>query len=329
MGTINRSLDVTWTPKNGVNKLFFEPVWQSMLKLDTFRVLPNISDKKKLGFIKKLTKILQKAEGCKFTPKGSMEIYDRTIEVDSVKINMEQCIDQFKDTVLAENFKKTGNMKYDLTGTEIMAYIVQLIQDSLPGEYQRLFWFGDKSSDDPTLNLTNGFWSVYAEQLVDDDLSPYVDSNSGAPLAPDDGLALLKKMYEEQAKVLKGLPASEKRFYVTNSVWEAVQNDYEALGGGDAGRVQTISGVTTMQYRGIQIIQDCNWDTIMEDDLGKVDSHLALLTTPNNLIMATNMKSDLNKVEVWYDRKDELNYIKVNGKFGTNFVHPAFFVIAY
>jgi len=67
----------------------------------------------------------------------------------------------------------------------------------------------------------------------------------------------------------------------------------------------------------------------MQDDLGKPDSHLALLTTPDNLIMATNMQSDLNKVEVWYDRKDELNYIKVNGEFGTNFVHAAFFVIAY
>ncbi len=329
MGTVNRSLDVTWDQKNGVNKLFFEPIWQSMLQLDAFRVLPNVTDKKKIGFVKKLDKILQKAIGCGFTPKGSTSVYDRTIEVDAVKVNMQQCIDEFKDTVIEQNFRKTGNMKYDLTGTELMAVIVQLIQDSLPGEYQRLFWFGDKSSNDPTLNITNGFWSVYAEDLVLSNQSPYIDSNSGAPLAPGDGLALLRKMYEAQSKPLKGMMATEKRFYVTNSVWEAVLNDYEALGGGDGGRVQTMDGVTSMMYRGIQIIQDCNWDTTMQDDLGKPESHLALLTTPDNLIMATNLQSDLNKVEVWYDRKDELNYIKINGKFGTNFVHPAFFVIAY
>ena len=329
MGTINRSLDVTWDQKNGVNTLFFEPTWQSMLELNSFRVLPNVKNKKKIGFVKKLEKILQKAIGCGFTPKGSTSVYDRTIEVDPVKVNMQQCIDEFKDTVIEQNFRKTGNMKYDLTGTELMAVIVQLIQDSLPGEYQRLFWFGDKSSNDPTLNITNGFWSVYAEQLVLSNQSPYIDSNSGAPLAPGDGLALLKKMYKAQTKPLKGMMATDKRFYVSNSVFEAVEDDYEALGGGDGGRVQTIEGVTKLFYRGIEIIQDCNWDTTMQDDLGKPDSHLALLTTPDNLIMATNMQSDLNKVEVWYDRKDELNYIKVNGEFGTNFVHAAFFVIAY
>ena len=329
MATVNRSLDVTWNQKNGVNQLFFEPVWQSMLLLDAFRVIPNVTSKRKIGYIQKLENILQKAVGCGFTPKGQVSVYDRQIEVDPVKINMKQCIDEFKNTAIEANFARTGNMKYDLTGTELMAIIVQLIQDSLPGEYQRLFWFGDKSSNDVNLNLTDGFWTVYAEDLVTSNQSPYVNSASGAPLAPGDGIALLKKMYENQSLPLKGVAKGDKRYYVTDSIWEQLVDDMEALGGGDAGRFQLIDGVETLTYRGIKVIADANWDKVMTNDLASPDSHLALLTTPDNLIMATNMKSDLNKVEVWYDRKDELNYIKLNAEFGTNFVHPSFFVIAY
>lgn len=329
MPTINRSVGVTWTQKDGVNTLFFDPVWLSMLTLNKFRVITNVTDKKKLGFVRKLDKILQKAISCGWTPKGSVDVYERTIEVDSVKVNLEMCSDEFESTVIAQNFAKTGNSKYDLQGTDFLRMVMQLIQDSLPGEYQRLFWFGKKSSTDVTLNMTDGFWSVHATALVNAGLSPYINSASGAPLAPGDGLALLKKMYKAQSIPLKGLSKSEKVFYVTDSVYEAVQDDYELLGGGDAGRTATINGVESLAYRGIRIEADANWDETMDVDYSAPDTHLALLTTPNNLIMATNMASDMNKVESWYDRKDELNFLKVNSKFGTNFVHPAFFVIAY
>lgn len=325
MATVLRQVSFT---KSETFDLFFEPIWKDIQAQENFRVMPNVVSKKKMGFVQKLEKIIQKRVGCGFTPKGKVGVYTREIEVDSFKVNIAQCFDEFKDTMFEDQLRK-GNMQYDINGTTIMNILIAKVRDAMDLDYNRLFWFGDKSSNDVTYNIVNGLWSVYIEELVNNNQTPYINSGSGAPLAPGDAIDLLEKMYDAQARPLKGLAVNRKRFYVSQSVWDGYRKDLQNLGGGDAGRMQTIDGVTMLKYEGIQLVPMLLWDEYMENDLGQPDSHLVLLSSPDNLVFATDLLSDLNTIEVFFDKLEEQTYLKVNGKFGANYVHPQLMVAAY
>ncbi len=135
--------------------VFFDPIFEPDGSFQNYRVIPNVVSKKKLLFVQKLEKIVQKHTGCGFTPVGKFGIYDREIEVDNIKVNIEQCVDEFADTILEEKLKK-GNLREDLTGTEIGNMMLSSVQMGIALDYHRLFWFGDKASLDPAYNVTNG-----------------------------------------------------------------------------------------------------------------------------------------------------------------------------
>jgi hypothetical protein len=330
MPTIQKTLDFALTPGGSadVNKLVMEPIFRSEI-LKNITVVPNVKTKKKMGFLRPMTKILQKDTGCKWNPHGSSDMYVRDIDTEPIKVNMEICADVFKDTAIQARYQRTGIASNNLVGTQIGSAIVMQVREAVPDDCHKLFWFAKKDSNDPFYNITDGLWTVHLRHLAENNLSPYINSNSGTPLGAGDARALLEKMYKAQSKVLKGLPRTEKKFYVSDSVWEGWFDDAESLGSGDASRFQIINGERPLTYRGIELIVDPCWDDIMENDFGSPDTHLALLTTPKNLIMSTDVLSDKNSLEFWYDRKEESNNLRVKFSMGTNFVHPAFFVIAY
>jgi hypothetical protein len=328
MATTTREVNVNLTRKRA-NKIIFEPLFKSMLDLNLFTVMPNVYAKERLIFMQHMTKILQKDIGCKFNPKGSADMYDRWIETEPVKANVEICADQFKNHIIGENWLKTGTADNDLTGTQIASLLISLVRDAVPEDCKKLFWFGNKASTDDFFNCMDGLWPVHLKNLAVNHLAPYVDTNSGTALGAGDALALLKEMYNSQANVLAGLPDSEKRFYVTKSIYQQYFDDTANLGGGDAGRFQILNGQNVLVYRGIPVVQDVTWDDHQTNELGQPNSHLALLTIPKNLVMATDFVGDKNKIEFWYDRKDEVNLQKAKFKLGANVVHGAFLVIGF
>jgi len=310
------------------NTLFFDPIFLPDGEFSDYTVIPNVVSKRKLQYIKKLEKIVQKKTGCGFTPVGKFGMYDRTIEVDDIKVNLEQCVDEFKDTVLEEKLKK-GTLREDLTGTEIGNLILENVQQGLILDYFRLFWFGDKSSLDSTYNVTDGIWSVHIPALVAANLTPYTSGLSGAPLAAGNATTILTGVYDTQSLALSALPDGDKLFYVSKSIWNAYRDDLENAGGGDAGRQMLIDGVQTLLFRGIRIVNNPTWDEYTTNDLGQVDQHEVMLTIPKNLVFATDLMSSLTQVMMFFDPFEEVTKVKVCAKFGTNFVHPSLFSVAY
>ncbi len=310
------------------NQIFFEPVFKDIIDLGFFRIMPNVVNKKKMAFVGQMEKIVQKKTGCGFKPFGNVAIYDRTIEVDEIKVNVEICNDEFKDTVWQEKLQK-GNLQFDLGPTEIGSILIQKIQDATMLDYIRLFWFGDKSSNDPLYNITDGMWTVHIPDLVGQNLIPYTNTGSGAALAPGDGENYLREVYDNAPLALKGLPNSEKVFLVSGSIFEQYRDDLENSGGGDAGRQMLIDGQMELTFRGIRVIPNWNWDKYTSADLNLPDYHQILYTTPNNLVFATDLASSLNSIQVFTDDLEEKTYMKVNGKMGTNFVHPSLMSVGY
>jgi hypothetical protein len=100
------------------NNIFLEPVFFDDDLRGQFRILGNVANKKKMVFVQQLENIVRKYSGCGFNPIGSVDIYDRTIDVEKMKVDLEMCWDEFEDTVF-EELLKTGTRLPDVSGTLI------------------------------------------------------------------------------------------------------------------------------------------------------------------------------------------------------------------
>ena len=310
--------------------VFFDPLFLGMEAQGMFRVMTNVVNKKDIGFIGYLNKILQKDTGCGFNPKGNLKIYDRTIETDRVKVDMSQCSDELNNTIWEES-KRKGVDANNLMGTVFSQVALTRITQGISLDIQRLFWFGNKASNDVSYNMLDGLWTVHIPELTQGATppTPYIQSGSGAPLAPGDSKDIFSKMYKAQSLALKGIPKAAKRFMVSRSVYENYEDYLETIGGGDAGRSALINGVESLAYRGIPLVEMPYWDEYSETDLNQPDKHLVLLTTPANLVVATDTMSSMNNVKVRFEEFTETTDYKVKFKLGSNYVHPSLMVAAY
>jgi hypothetical protein len=309
------------------NNIFLEPVFFDDDLRGQFRVLGNVANKKKMVFVQQLENIVRKYSGCGFNPVGSVDIYQRTIDVEKMKVDLEMCWDEFEDTVF-EELLKTGTRLPDISGTLIETILLTRVQQAIRNDITRLSYFGDQSSNNPNFDSLDGFWTVYYPQLVADDLVPRANTGSGTNLAAGDGFAILRDVYDQAPLQLKGLPANQKVFNVTQSVYSQLREDIENGGGGDYGLLQLINGVEQFTFRGVTVIPQFRWDDIATS-LGTNKPHYVEYTTPQNKVLATDVLSPETSLELWYDQKDEKVYIKARFKMGVNYIHPSLISLGY
>jgi len=313
----------------GINStmIFFQPLFKDVIGLNAFKLMSNVRNKQKMGFVNKLEGIVQKKTGCGFTPNGKLGVYEREISVSPAKINLEICNDEFKNTLWEEK-TKSGNLQYDLSGTEIMDILLQQAREGAAADILKLFWYGDKASTDINLNIADGIWQVHIPALVAQNLVPYVNTNAGTPLAAGDATDFLQEVYDNAPLALKGLPLSMKYFMVSGSVYDWYVKDLQAANV-YVGVSMTVNGVADVRFNGIPVIPNYLWDVTDTNDLGAPDTHRILYTTPENLVFATDMTSDLNSFMVFTDDLTEKTYVKANFDLGTNYVHESLFSVGY
>jgi hypothetical protein len=314
----------------GINatRIFYEPIFRDIDALGLFTIMPNVRNKKKMGFISKLEKIVQARTGCGFTPTGSMETYDRTISVSPCKINVKICIDQFENTLWKEKLK-SGNNQFNVADTEVFDIFLTSVQQGAVSDIQRLLWFGNTASLDTDYNMTDGIWMVHIPALVAQNLIPYTNTNSGAPLAAGDAIDYLQAVYDAQPLALKGLPDNMKKFMVSGSIYDQYIKDLQAIDTPANGASTVINGIQTLLFNNIAVMPFRNWDYLDNTDLNSPMTHRILLTTPENLVVATDVFSDMNSFMTWYDMEDEVTKVKANFDLGTNYVHESLFSVGY
>jgi len=138
------------------NNIFLEPVFFDDDLRGQFRVLGNVANKKKMVFVQQLENIVRKYSGCGFNPVGSADFYQRTIDVEKMKVDLEMCWDEFEDTVF-EELLKTGTRLPDVSGTLIENILLTRTQQAIRNDITRLSYFGDQSSNNPNFDSLDGF----------------------------------------------------------------------------------------------------------------------------------------------------------------------------
>ena len=309
------------------NEILLEPVFFDSELRSSFRIMPNVTNRRKMQFVEKLENVVRKYTGCGFTPIGNMSVYDREIEVQRMKIDMKICWDEFKDTVFEELLNQ-GTRLPDLTGTQIESILIGRIQQALRLDLERLAFFGNTASNDPNYDSVNGLWTVYYPELVAEALSPRTNTGSGSDLSAGDGIDILRAVYDQAPNELKALPANQKVFNVTHSVYNQYLVDIEEGGGADYGLLTMINGVQALQFRGIPVMPYHRWDGILTA-LGTTKPHYVEYTTPFNRVLATDITDPGTDLSIWYDQKDEEVYMKGRWKMGVNYVHHSLVSLGY
>lgn len=309
------------------NQLFLEPVYFDDEITSQFRVMPNVVTKKKMAFAQALENVVRKYAGCGFNPIGEVKVYDRSIEVEKAKVDLEICWDEFEDTVFEELFK-AGVRLPDLTGTLIQDIITRRTIEAIRLDTVRLAYFGNTASNDPNYDLLDGLWTVLYPQLVADDLIPRTQTGTGAALSAGDGFDILRAVYDQAPLQLKGLPMNQKVINVTGSVYTQYREDVEDGGGGDYGLLRLIDGVEQLTFRGIPVVPQWRWDEILAN-LNIANAHYVEYTTPMNKVLATDVTNPATELTTWYDEKDEKVYTKSRFKMGVNYIHHSLISVGY
>ena len=319
--------DVRFTGREA-STMFLEPVFFDSDLTNEFRVMSNVVNKKKMGFVQELENIVRKYTGCGFNPVGSLSIYERDIEVEKMGVALELCWDEFEDTVF-EQLLRPGVDLPNTLGTQISDILLGRVRQAIRKDVSRLVYFGNKSSVDPNNDAIDGFWTVHYPALVTADLIPRTDTGSGTAIVAGDGFDMLRAVTDQANNNLKALPSNQKKINVTGSVWQALRNDIEDGGGGDYGLLSLINGQETLTFRGITVTPQWRWDELASSVQSVTNAHYIEYTATNNKVLATDVRSPENELRSWYDDKDEKVYVKSRFKMGSNYIHPSLISVGY
>ncbi len=86
-------------------------------------------------------------------------------------------------------------------------------------------------------------------------------------------------------------------------------------------------GLKVPTYEGIPIFVRPDWDKWIKASNHGVAPHRAILTTPKNLLFATDGTSDSEMVESWYNQEAQMRRYRVQYKAQTAYLHPELVVL--
>jgi hypothetical protein len=327
----------TWDGQEA-DEIFAKPLFTDPQLLDSFRVVQNVTSKKKLSFDNNIQKVLKAKAGCARDVNNKIiTLSERTLEVETVGFDMEQCATELSDQI-EETYLNKGNDIHDLNGTFIKTYIEEKVAGALQQDIPRLIFFGDKASVDPAYSPLDGVFKV---------LDTYAATNpdmAGAqiPLAAADGstgagadavLGVFRDLYKKQAAAMVAVPKANKRFIVSNELKEALVDAYTTKAGAVSGdifisRTEGGEGEEVVRYKGIEVVGMANWTEIIENDFNASRLYRAILTVKENLVLGTDRIADMMSVKFEYHPYQRVNTLETRFKLGFQLLWPEFTLYA-
>jgi len=322
-----------------LTEIFYKPQENVPAIEGLYRVISTV-DKTNIYLPSKLTKILRKYTTCGFSAAGgTMTISDKVISTEKIKANVEQCADEFTDTIFAEALK-TGVEVDDLSGTIVDTIIKRQFVLGVNSDINRIAWFAvDSSATNIDYRQFDGFFQRFVDASATITADRFINlantsfESSNGNLTTDGAYGAMKQMYEKATPMLRSMAARDKVFYVTNTVYDSLLTTYEDTQS-SAGLLRLIDGVDSLTFRGIPVVAMPEWDTNLADSdnpqASVIGDNLIVYTTPMNLVIGTDVTSPSAEFKIHYN-DDDSEKMKVVAKFklGVQFVHEDLLVVAY
>ena len=92
--------------------------------------------------------------------------------------------------------------------------------------------------------------------------------------------------------------------------------------------MQIQDGVQVLYYRGVEIVPIYAWDDYLVSS-GNANPHRILYTSVDNHVIGVEKANDVNKLDVWFSKDDNVMKYEGRYKIGYNYVHGDLSVVAY
>jgi hypothetical protein len=231
---------------------------------------------------------------------------------------------------LLYQWKKTNPDFYNViegSQSAVGAFLAGAVLDAMPEDILVKAWFGDKTANTYTNsgNITNGFDLALInsvdglfKQIFTQISTPTVSiaKNNGTTfatqeLASGESVAVFKALYNKaDSRLRSNLNAT---FFVTRSLYDGLLNDIEDKNFSNGFTEILENGKPTLTYRGIKVLMLDFWDryikTLHDNGTKLFRPHRAVLTVKENIPLGTQDVESLTKLDAWFERKDQSNYI--------------------
>ena len=308
--------------------LYFAPIINNIALTDQgLKMIEDIQSRLYVFYNSKLDKVTKANPGCSSSVTGTGTAITRElIQVTDLEIYLSQCYTVF-DQTLYEAARKKGKDIADLTGTEIETLMRDTIMPTIERDFQRILWLADTSNvGDTDYSMLDGLFVKITAAVTAGDVE---NVTTAAVTTPALAFDVLNRVYLNQKLVMKAQPLNSKVFLVTQDVYENYVQYLSTLGTDEISHTNLVSGISAVKFMGIPVIPMPLWTDYLAADFPSEDqSRVILLVKEEALIVGMDASSDTTNVEIWYEKKDKLNYTRVDYKLGTFIKHTEYLSVA-
>ena len=335
---VQASFSHTYGGKETIDELFYQPEESVPALADMYQFREIKGDIENIYLPQKLRKVLKKYTTCGWAVTGSTTtIVDKQITVSKIKANLEECVDQWDNSIFAEGMK-AGISRDDLSGTKIDEIIKRQVVNGVKSDIHRIIWFAENGDADTDWDQFDGFLTLMNDNSATIGTDCWIDANatafeSGGALATDGALGLLRQIWEAQDAVLRGMPLNDRVFYVTNTVIDNYATTLENQGNVEGQRLIQ-DGAAQYFFRGVRLMPVPEWDVNLADATNPhnslVGSNLIVYTVKDNLVFGSDVREGSTEFKIRYaDDDDETMKITQKMKLGAQIVHYELVCVAY
>lgn len=306
------------------------------------KIRQGIRSNEYLHLVQPLTSILSKAgTTCGPTYTGVGSITDRKITVGTFDLAVQWCKKDFQNAAnsfLGETDLVADGMDgYELGGKLRQVWIDEVMEASRIDMWKIILFGNDTAAGSSAFSGIEGVWVKLFDGFGSYCVKPVINTlpkQYNSTLSADQALNTLRSTYEGASILLKQIPANQKVFWVTGSMWDNLYTSYESKQYGTELQFKyLVDGVAQLSFRGTPVrplwIADYSLENDTTNPFRNSLRHFVIYTIPDNHIIGVENASDLNNVKVFYSQDDEVTKMRGEMRFGYNYLHCDLQAISY
>lgn len=266
------------------------------------RILPNIKQSTLINMLDLDGNILQKSSfDCGWNPTAALKLSEQMLNVETYKIQLEDCIEKFETTWLEQRMKAGANSVDELPATLEEASL-DIISKEVNKEIERMLFGG-------TSGNTNEF-SGYVEIL-----SGATDTVkiAGSTLDKNNVVGEIEKVYAVIPEAVLQQGEDKVKMFVSYNTFRAIKMALSAVGNQVINVAFSIEG-DKIKYLGVEIVPTMG-----------ITNNQIIVASVDNLLMGTDLVSDFAQIELGNFAKpnDDMIYVKGRMKVGVGVAYPS------
>ena len=335
-----------------INELILEEILQAPELSVLHTIYPGVVTNKYIGFLGEGDIVGLPAQGCDPTPQQwKIEGEQKLWEPKRWEVFLTECWADLESTMAIYAMNKGVDIG-DLSNTDYMAVVVDILSKAIKKMIWRFCWFGDKdaanyngspagiitdSVNTDYFQLIDGFWKqLQAVAPSGNKQRVTIGANAAATqdlqystLTGQMAYETLSKLHLAAPVVLRSQP--DLMFACTQSM---VDGYMQYLEGKDieCTYVNLTEGVKALNFRGIPVVAFPIWDEMIQsyenNGASLNNPHRAVLTTKSNLAIGVAENSVLDEIKVWYEPKEDRCYMRSRDSIDAKVLQEKMFTLA-